>query len=64
MQSYNSAYFVCMIYTAIALQLGHVQRARTKHVSLGDSCIERVRCRLTALSMLTVRVVVLERTGL
>ena len=52
------------IYAAIALRPRHVQRARSKHVSLGNSCIERIRCRLTALSMLTVRRVVLERSQL
>ena len=30
-------------YAAIALRPRHVQRARSKHVSLG---IERIRCRL------------------
>ena len=53
-----------MIYTAIALWLRHIQRARSKHVSLGNACIERVCCRLTALSMLAVRLVVLERSQL
>ena len=53
-----------MIYAAIALRPRHVQRARSKHVSLGNSCIERIRCRLTALSMLTVRVEVLEHSQL
>ena len=33
-------------------------------MSLGKTCIERKRCRLTALSMLKVRVVVLERSQL
>ena len=33
-------------------------------MSLGNSCIERVRYRLTALSMLTVTVVVLKRSQL
>ena len=33
-------------------------------MSLGNSCIERIRCRLTALSMLTVRRVVLEHSQL
>ena len=53
-----------MIYAAIVLRPRHVQRPRSKHVSLGNSCIERIRCRLTALSMLTVRVVVLEHSQL
>ena len=53
----------CMIYAAIALRPCHVQRVRSKHVSLGNSC-ERIRCHLTALSMLKVRVVVLERSQL
>ena len=54
----------CMIYAAIALRLCHIQRARSKHVSLGNSCIERIHYRLTALSMFTARVVVLERSQL
>ena len=36
------------------------RRRRRQTVSLGDSCIERVRDRLDLLNMLTVRVAVLE----